>query len=119
MKNRILKKNKLHQKKKVRIRKKISGTATKPRLSVFKSSQHLYIQAIDDVQGVTLASASTVEKGADSVARKDSAKLVGESIATRLEEKGIKQGVFDRNGFPFHGLIKIIADSAREKGLKI
>ena len=120
MKNRILKKNRLHLKRKNRIRKKISGTAAKPRLSVFKSTLHLYVQAIDDENGVTLASASTLDKAALEVkGRKEKAKFVGEQIQARLEEKGVKECVFDRNGFPFHGLVKIIADSAREKGLKV
>ena len=104
-----------------RIRKKVSGSAESPRLAVFRSLKQIYVQAIDDVSGATLASASTVEKeyrsGGKSGGNVEAAKRVGESIAKRLLEKGISKAVFDRGGFKYHGRIKALADSAREAGL--
>jgi large subunit ribosomal protein L18 len=86
---------------------------------VFKSNLHFYAQAIDDENGQTLATASTVEEGGRSIGTsKDKATYVGGVIAERLGEKGIKEVVFDRSGYPYHGNIKLLADSAREKGLK-
>ena len=121
----MLKKNKLKDKRlkrKIGIRKKISGTPQKPRLSVFKSLKYIYAQLIDDVNGVTLASASSIEKEFrdESVSKKniEIAKKVGNLIAERAMSKGINEVVFDRNGFRFHGKIKALADAAREKGLK-
>jgi len=104
---------------KARVRKKISGTSLRPRLSVFKSNLHFYAQAIDDENGQTLATASTVEEGGRNIeASKDKATYVGGTIAERLNQKGIKEVVFDRSGYPYHGNIKLLADSARERGLK-
>jgi large subunit ribosomal protein L18 len=105
-----------------RIRKKISGTAERPRLSVFRSQTHIYAQVIDDDAGRTLVSASTLDKdlrkdkqrGADVKA----AQAVGGLIARRAKEKGIEQVVFDRGGFLYHGRVKALADAAREAGLK-
>lgn len=119
MKNRLKKKNQLRARAKVRVRKKISGTEEKPRLSVFRSCKHMYAQVIDDANGVTICSASTIEKDGKSFAKNmEQAKFVGETVATRLQEKGISSVVFDRGGRPYHGVIKHLADTAREKGLK-
>jgi large subunit ribosomal protein L18 len=105
-------------KKKMRIRKDISGTTARPRLSVYKSLTHLYVQLIDDSAGRTLASCSTVEKGFDGTGNKDGAKILGALIAKRAQEKSIQNVVFDRNGYQYHGKVKELADAAREAGLK-
>jgi large subunit ribosomal protein L18 len=108
------------QKIRYRIRKKISGSAQKPRLSVYRSNRDIYVQLIDDANGVTLASASS--KQADIAAQKvnkvEKSKLVGSAIAKKSEELGIKDVVFDRSGYIYHGRIKAIAEGAREGGLK-
>ena len=103
-----------------RIRRKISGTSERPRLAVFRSGKHLYAQLIDDSKGVTLASASTLEKDlkgkvGDTV---EGAKKIGTTIAERAKAKKIESVVFDRGGFQYHGRIKALADAAREAGLK-
>ncbi len=106
---------------KKRVRKHISGTDTKPRLSVFRSNRQIYVQAIDDLHGVTLASASSLEKEITEKLKgdkKEQARLVGELIAKRLVEKGITEAVFDRNGYLYHGRVKELADAARKGGLK-
>jgi len=105
---------------KASVRKRISGTPERPRLSVFKSNVHIYAQVIDDVAGVTLASASSDEKGFTKPEgdKKAVAVKVGQSIALKCKEKGIELVVFDRNGYPFHGRLKALADAARESGLK-
>ena len=94
----------------------------RPRLSVFRSSKHIYAQVIDDANGVTLASASSLEKevrgGAKTGANVDAAKAVGERVAERAKEKGVKQVVFDRGGYLYHGRVKALADAAREGGLE-
>lgn len=104
------------------IRKKISGTAERPRLSVFRSSRHIYAQLIDDVQGKTLASASTVESATreslSALNGVDAARAVGEAIAKRAGEAGYSKVVFDRNGYIYHGRVKALADGAREGGLE-
>lgn len=102
------------------VRKRISGTPERPRLSVFKSNVHIYAQVIDDVAGITLASASSDEKGFKKPEgdKKAVAVKVGQSIALKCKEKGIEFVVFDRNGYPFHGRLKALADAARESGLK-
>ena len=101
-----------------RVRGKISGTAECPRLDVFRSLQHIYAQLIDDVNGVTLVSASTVEKDfKDYGGNKDAAKKIGEEIAKRALNAGIKDVVFDRGGYLYHGRIKELAEGAREGGL--
>jgi large subunit ribosomal protein L18 len=107
----------------VRVRAKVSGTAARPRLNVFRSSAHIYAQVIDDGQGHTVVAASDLEdavreragEGAPKAAR---AKVVGEIIAERAKEAGIDRVVFDRGGFLYHGRIKAVADGAREGGLK-
>ncbi len=103
-----------------RVRKKIFGTAEKPRLCVYRSSNHIYAQIIDDVAGHTLVSASTLDKSADltSTKNKEASRFVGELVAKRALEKGIKEVVFDRGGYIYHGRIKELAESAREAGLK-
>lgn len=108
------------QKIRYRIRKKISGSAAKPRLSVFRSNKDIYVQLIDDANGVTLAAASSRSK--DIAAQKsnkvDASKLVGQAIATKCVELGIKSIVFDRGGYLYHGRIKAVAEGAREGGLE-
>lgn len=104
---------------KMRIRKKINGTAEKPRLTVFRSNKEIYAQLIDDVAGRTLASASSMEKGFQKQGTKtDVATLVGKSIAERAKAAGVEAVVFDRNGYLYHGRVKALADAARENGLK-
>ena len=102
-------------KRKVRIRKKVSGTAERPRLCVFRSTAHIYAQIVDDVSGKTLASASSLKM--DKKAGKDLAAAVGAEVAQKASEKNIKNVVFDRGGFVYHGRIKALADAAREAGL--
>ena len=110
---------------KFRIRKRVRGTEERPRLTVFRSVAHIYVQVVNDADGKTIASASTVEpavKGAlDQTAKGGNvagAKAIGKTIAERLIEKGVKRVVFDRNGFLYHGRIKAVADAAREAGLE-
>lgn len=104
-----------------RIRTRISGTAERPRLNVFRSLDHIYAQVIDDVAGQTLASASTVDKTLRSELagkpKKKQAEMVGKAIAERAKEAGISQVLFDRGGYLYHGRIKALADGAREGGL--
>ncbi len=108
-----------HQAVHIRIRKKISGTPTRPRLAVHFSGQHVYAQVIDDTKGITLASASTVEKESPlkgcNVA---SATKIGAMVAERTKAKNIDAVVFDRGGFTYHGKVKALADAARQAGLK-
>ncbi len=110
------------EKTKAKIRGRLSGTAERPRLTIYKSLKRIYVQAVDDAKGVTLASASSLEKDLraklSNGANIDAAKAVGASIAARLQEKGIKAVVFDRNGYLYHGRVKALADSAREAGLQ-
>lgn len=101
-----------------RIRKHLNGTAERPRLSVFKSSKHLSAQIIDDVARVTLVAASTQEKDLKAGDNLAGAKAVGEALAKRAKEKGIKQVVFDRGGFRYHGVVASLADGARQGGLE-
>ncbi len=105
-----------------RVRNKISGTAERPRLCVFRSLNHIYAQIIDDVKGTTLVACSTVEKSiADMVkelTKKESAKVVGQEVAKRALEKGITAVVFDRGGYIYTGRVECVADGAREAGLK-
>ena len=107
-------------KRKSRIRGNLEGSAARPRISVFRSNRHLYVQIIDDAKGYTLVSASTQEEeaGKDSGSTIDGAKTVGGLIAKRALAKNISQVVFDRSGYLYHGRIKAIADAAREGGLK-
>lgn len=105
---------------KLRIRKRIKGTPEKPRIAVYRSNKQIYAQAIDDVNGVTLASASSREKELASAAGKKSevAVMVGKRLAAACKEKGIENVVFDRSGYQYHGRVKSLADGAREGGLK-
>ncbi len=107
------------QKIRYRIRKKISGSAQKPRLSVFRSNKEIYVQLIDDANGTTIASASSREKDIASQkgTKVDTSKKVGEAIAKKSIDLGIKQVVFDRSGYLYHGRIKAVAEGAREGGL--
>ena len=103
-----------------RVRGKISGTAERPRLDVFRSSKHIYAQIIDDVAGVTLVSASTLEKGFEGFGGNvEAANKVGRMIAEKALAKGIKTVVFDRGGFVYHGRVKALAEGAREGGLEL
>lgn len=115
-------KNKIRLRKHVRVRKKISGTADIPRLSVFRSSKHIYAQIIDDVSSTTLVAASSLDEALkgklDYSGNKQAAREVGKLIGTKAIDKGIKQVVFDRGGYLYHGRIKELADGAREAGLE-
>jgi large subunit ribosomal protein L18 len=117
--NRVLDKQRKRAKRKVHIRKHISGTEAKPRMTVFRSNSHMYVQVIDDVAGHTLVSASSMEAELRELKNTvaDAAKL-GEVIGKRLLEKNIDSVVFDRNGYLFHGIVKSIADGARKAGIK-
>lgn len=104
-----------------RIRKKVLGTPERPRLNVYRSLNHIYVQVIDDLQGSTLVSASTAEGKKEARVKGGniaSAKAVGKSIAERAKAKGITKVVFDRGGYIYHGRVKAIADAAREAGLQ-
>ena len=116
----VIKKDKaaLRAKRHLRVRSKISGTAECPRLDVFRSNKNIYAQVIDDVKGVTLVSASSLEKEFNGVgSNKEAAKKVGELVAKRALEKGIENVVFDRGGYIYHGRVKELAEGAREAGL--
>jgi len=105
-----------------RIRSKISGTAEVPRMSVFRSNKQIYVQLINDITGQTILSVGSTEKElaeGDKINKAEQAKKVGKKLAEKALEKGIKQVVFDRNGYLYHGRIKSLADAARENGLKI
>ncbi|ACM21950.1 ribosomal protein L18 [Geotalea daltonii FRC-32] len=108
-------------KRQVRVRKKIKGTAERPRLNVFKSAKHIYAQLINDADGSTVASASTlldeVSTGLDYTGNKEAAQKVGAALAKKALAKEISKVVFDRNGFLYHGRIKALAEAARENGL--
>jgi large subunit ribosomal protein L18 len=110
------------ERRKLRIRRRISGTSQRPRLSVFRSAKHIYAQCVDDVGGTTLAHASTLSRdvrGETAEGNKlDAAKKVGAAIAKLLLAKGIDEIIFDRNGYLYHGRIRALADAAREAGLK-
>jgi large subunit ribosomal protein L18 len=111
-----------HEKRKARIRKKISGTPERPRLTVYKSLKHTYAQVVDDTTGRTIAFACTNSKGIrDQVKddkKSDAARKVGQAIAKAAMEKGVTKVVFDRNGFDFHGRLAAVAAAAREAGLQ-
>ncbi|HEX7475865.1 MAG TPA: 50S ribosomal protein L18 [Dehalococcoidales bacterium] len=105
-----------------RVRLKVDGTTEQPRLAIFRSLNHIYAQVIDDAKGVTLASASTIDpdiKGQlEGKAKKPQAELVGQAVAKKAIEKGVKQVVFDRGGFKYSGRVQALADAARKEGLK-
>jgi large subunit ribosomal protein L18 len=106
----------------VRVRRTVKGTPDRPRMAVYRSLEHIYVQVIDDVAGHTLASASTldkdVKKAAKGMRKTDEAKVVGQMIAERAKQAGITRVVFDRGGNRYHGRVKALADSAREAGLE-
>jgi large subunit ribosomal protein L18 len=122
---RIKTKDDRRQRIKFRLRKRTVGHTDRPRLTVFRSVSHMYVQVIDDTTGRTIASASTVEPGVKGSLGKSAkggnvagAKMIGKTIAERLLENGVKRVVFDRNGFLYHGRVKAVADAAREAGLE-
>ena len=107
------------QRRHLRVRKKVFGTPERPRLSVYRSEKNIYAQIIDDVNAVTLVSASSLEKDfAAKGGNKEGAKLVGEMIAKKALDKGVSEVVFDRGGYIYHGRVQQLADAARETGLK-
>ena len=114
-------KNSERQRRHERVRKKVSGTAEAPRLSVYRSLNHIYVQVIDDTKGVTLCSASTMEKDVKSavkdMTKTDAAKVVGKAVAEKALKNGVKQVVFDRGGYLYTGRVQAVADGAREAGL--
>ena len=116
----MLAKEEGRERRKRSIRAKISGSPERPRISVFRSSKHIYVQAIDDSQGATLATASTLSEGLKDAegTKTDDAKAVGAAIAKALLAKGIEKVTFDRNGYLYHGRVKALAEGAREAGLK-
>lgn len=103
-----------------RVRKKVQGTPERPRLAVFRSDKHLYVQVIDDINHKTIAQASTLDKslGLDKTHNKEAAKKVGEAIGEKLKSMNIEEVVFDRGGYIYHGRVKELADGARSAGLK-
>jgi large subunit ribosomal protein L18 len=110
---------------KYRIRKRVQGTESRPRLTVYRSVAHIYVQVVDDSTGRTIASASSVEPSVKGTLEKSArggnikgAQAIGKTIAERLKDKGVTRVVFDRNGFLYHGRVKAVADSAREAGLE-
>ncbi len=117
----ILSRNKKRLKRKIRIAKKIKGTENRPRLCVFRSSKHIYAQIIDDVKGITITESSTlcdsIKNNTELTGKKVKAEAVGKLVGQRALEKGIKQVIFDRNGFIYHGRVKAVSDGAREAGL--
>ncbi|HEY2430516.1 MAG TPA: 50S ribosomal protein L18 [Acidimicrobiales bacterium] len=115
------KKAELRRRRHVRVRKKVAGTAARPRLAVFRSNAHITAQVIDDASGRTLASAATVEKdvkAAGGTGNRSSAAAVGRLVAERAKAAGVTQVVFDRGGFLYHGRVAALADAAREAGLE-
>ncbi|ACL03596.1 50S ribosomal protein L18 [Desulfatibacillum aliphaticivorans] len=116
------KKNRTHEKRKVRVRKKLFGTQDRPRLSVFRSAKHIYAQVIIDETGQTIAGASTLDKEAKDKggfeSKVEAAKFVGKLVAQRAKEKGVTKVVFDRNGFLYHGRVKAVSTGARDGGLE-
>jgi len=121
LKDKAVIKNERKQKIRLRIRKKITGTAERPRVYVFKSNRYLYAQAINDLEGKVVAAASTLEKefreAGKNLKNKEACQLLGERLAQRLKEKNIGQIVFDRGIYPYHGRVKILAEALRQSGL--
>jgi len=115
-----LSRNKMRQKRHLRARKTLVGTALRPRLSVYRSNKNIFAQLIDDVNGETLVAASTLETDSnkETQSNKEGAKVVGELIAKRAQEKDVKKVVFDRSGYRYHGRIKALAEAARTAGLE-
>jgi len=114
-----IQKNEIRERIHRRIRKKLRGTAERPRLAIYRSVAHIYVQVIDDAAGKTLVSASTVDKGAKTNGGNvAAAKTIGKLVAERAQDKGIKQVVFDRGGYQYHGRVKALAEAARAAGLE-
>ena len=115
-----LDKNASRKKRHARVRSKITGTAERPRLNVFRSNKYIYAQLIDDTNGVTLVSASSMEKDftGESTGNLEAAAKIGETIAKRATEQGLNSIIFDRGGYLYHGRIKALAEAARENGLQ-
>ena len=113
-------KNKVRMKRHARLRHEIKGTAERPRLAVYRSTSHIYVQLIDDTKGVTLCSSSTLVKGADikGKTKTQQAEFVGGDVAKKAQAQGITEVVFDRGGYLYTGRVKALADAARENGLK-
>lgn len=118
LKKRTSTKTKARLKNKARIRRKIEGTSERPRLCVFRSASNIYAQLVDDIDCKTIASASSLKLDTKGKSGKEVATLVGTEIAKAAQTKSIKEVVFDRNGFIFHGRVKAVADAARENGLE-
>jgi len=119
MLRKMLEKDRKRLRRKIHIRKRVSGTTERPRMTVTKSNRHISIQIIDDTKGRTLASASTLEKDLRSIkATVDGAGKLGEIMGKRLLEKNIKSVVFDRNGYLYHGIVKALADGSRKAGIE-
>lgn len=117
---RKISKNEIRERVHTRIRRKVNGTTERPRLAVFRSVAHIYAQVIDDAKGVTIAAASSSEKGSTSTGGNiAAAKEIGKRVAERAKEKGITRVVFDRGGYLYHGRVKALADAAREAGLEL
>ena len=117
--DRLSDKRRKHDQRKRRVRKKLIGTADRPRLTVFKSHKNISVQAVDDIAGRTLASVSTLEKDMAGVKRSvEGGKAVGQKLAERLKAAKVKTAIFDRNGYRYHGIVKAVADGAREAGLE-
>ncbi len=116
---RVMDKNRRRAKRKLRIRGQVTGTAACPRLSVYRSNRNLYVQAIDDSSGTTIAAASTVAADLKGLAPKtENAAKVGETIGKALKKKKIETAVFDRNGYLYHGVVEALAEGARKAGVK-
>jgi len=113
-------KNVVRKRRHNRVRKHVTGTAERPRLNIYRSNKHIYAQLIDDKNGVTLVSASTVDKdlNLESTGNIEAAKQVGELVAKRAQDKGYQSVVFDRGGYLYHGRVKALADAARDAGLE-
>jgi large subunit ribosomal protein L18 len=112
------KRNEIRQRVHTRIRRRLAGTSERPRLSVYRSLNHIYAQVIDDSKGVTVVSASTQASKSKTGGNVAAAKEIGKLVAERAKEKGIKSVVFDRGGYLYHGRVKALADAAREAGLE-
>lgn len=116
---RVVDKRRKRLKRKVHIRKRINGTPDRPRMSVFRSNKHMYVQVIDDTTGTTIASASTADSELKGLRNSvENAEKVGAAIGKILQEKKVSEVVFDRNGYLYHGIVKSIADGARKTGIK-
>jgi large subunit ribosomal protein L18 len=113
-----LTKTKARKKRKQRIKKKIFGTADRPRLVVFRSNKYIYAQLVDDERGMTIGAASSLSRAEAKPLNKETAKTVGQQIAAKAKEQNIESVVFDRNGYYYHGRVQELADAAREGGLK-